>query len=92
MAKTLSALAMVATVFLSGCAVAQFFGTGDFLPYGYYQANGNWYFRGNNQTYVVERVDRDTFVVINSEYAKDKQHVYHRSVILKDVDPTTFRP
>lgn len=85
-------LAVVSVIFLSGCSVAQFFGTGDFLSYGYYQAGENWYFRGNNATYDVNVADRNTFVVINKEYAKDKRYVYDRGVILKDVDPRTFRP
>ncbi|NKI72346.1 hypothetical protein GN109_23245 [Collimonas pratensis] len=92
MARILATLALSATTLLSGCAVAQFFGTGDFPRYGYYQADGNWYFRGNNQTYKVDGADRDTFVVINDDYAKDKRYVYDRSVIVKGVDPTTFRP
>lgn len=40
----------------------------------------------------VREADKDSFVVLGNFYAKDKNHVYQKGKILKDVDPKGFVP
>ena len=40
----------------------------------------------------VREADKDSFVVLSYFYAEDKNHVYQKGKILKDVDPKGFVP
>lgn len=41
---------------------------------------------------VVEGADPKSFVPINREYAKDKEHVYFETTVIVGADPLTFKP
>lgn len=61
--------------------------------------NGGYYIRRTKVFYLggfpstafeIEEADVKTFQIIDSEYAKDKSHVYFNGVVIPDSDPATF--
>lgn len=62
-------------------------------------SNGGYYIRRTKVFYLggfpstafeIEGADVGSFQVIDSEYAKDKSHVYFNGVVIPDSDPATF--
>jgi hypothetical protein len=62
---------------------------------GYKVENGKWSFVQWNEGYgrmvlVAEDADQSSFKPINSDYAKDKNHVFLWNHVIDGADPTTF--
>ncbi|WP_299442474.1 DKNYY domain-containing protein [uncultured Aquimarina sp.] len=52
-----------------------------------YVSNANFFSLGAKE---IEQADSESFEVLAYNLAKDKNHVYHDEIILKDADPKTF--
>lgn len=63
------------------------------MKWSYYQDRYHVYFDSFRDGWMpVREADKDSFVVLGNFYAKDKNHVYQKGKILKDVDPKGFVP
>lgn len=62
------------------------FGSVNILNKTHLKVDGKVFYQG----YEIKEAYSDSFIVINEEYAKDKQHVYFTGILIKDADVETF--
>jgi len=61
------------------------------VNYQYYAYDkNNAYFYERDKVELVENIDYETFKVLGSQYAKDKNHAYYQATVIPEADLATF--